>query len=396
VPDRVPVVPKIWVDLGARLSGISLPEVITDPLAAMQVVVDAARRCRADGVRLFHLPARRIRVDGDPEHGGRVYELDRTGMAIGEIDMQGGLMTVLRDSALYDIRDPRFMAYNHFWTAEAPIIRAKADVVDMAVPGVGDLEALGWGTRQDRVVAGLGDELAPLGDCSSATMAFLVSLRGMNQAMMDLIEQPDLVHCIMEKGVAIAVEKARFNLAHGVEILRLNDSVGNMNLMSPAHWREFVFPHMKDFCDTVHGLSRRARIYCHICGNVLPIVEDLVATGLDCIGPLDPLGGFTPADVRKRVGNRVSLMGGVNTLSFVNSTPDEVRQEARRCMTEGGANGGFILGSGCALPRHARAENVRALREAAEAWANLRMLRRTCRPPAVRGEPRTGTKERAS
>ena len=30
-------------------------------------------------------------------------------------------------------------------------------------------------------------------------------------------------------------------------------------------------------------------IYCHICGNVLPVVELLVDAGLDCIAPLDRL-----------------------------------------------------------------------------------------------------------
>jgi uroporphyrinogen-III decarboxylase len=372
VPDRVPVAPKIWVDLGARLTGTSLLDVITDPLVAMRVVVQAGRQCRVDAARLFHLPARRIRVEGNPDRGGRVLELDGGGRVLGAIDMQGGLMTTLRDRTLYNIRDPRFMAHNHFWTAEEPIVRDRADADAIAVPSRNDLEALGWGERQDRVRAEMGDAIAPLGDCSSGTMAFLVSLRGMNQAMLDLIEEPALVHRIMEKGTAIAVEKARFNLAHGVEILRLNDSVGNMNLMSPAHWRAFVFPHMKSFCDTVHGLSDRVRIYCHICGNVLPIVEDLVETGLDCIGPLDPLGGFTPGDVRKRVGDRVALMGGINTLSFVEHTPEQVRGESRQCMLEAGAEGGFVLASGCAIPRSAREDTLTALRDAADEWGRYR------------------------
>jgi uroporphyrinogen-III decarboxylase len=366
VPDRVPVAPKIWVDLGARLTGTPLLDVIRDPQTAMRVVVDAGRLCRADAVRLFHLPARSVRAEGDPARGGAVWELDGAGEVRGKIDLEGGLKTALSDPSLYDFRDPWFMAHDHFWTAESPVVRTLADADEIAVPTAGDLESFGWGARQDRVTADLGNDLAPIGDCSSATMAFLVSLRGMNQAMLDLIDEPTLVHRIMEKGVAVAVEKARFNLAHGAEILRLNDSVGTMSVMSPTHWREFVFPHMKEFCDEVHGMSPRARIYCHICGNVLPIVEDLVETGLDCIGPLDPLGGFTPRDVRMRVGEDIALMGGVNTLSLVHASPGEVREEARRCILEAGAHGGFILGSGCAVPRDARPENLPALREAAD------------------------------
>jgi len=36
VPDRVPNIPKIWVDLGARLTQTDLTEVIQNPLTALR------------------------------------------------------------------------------------------------------------------------------------------------------------------------------------------------------------------------------------------------------------------------------------------------------------------------------------------------------------------------
>ena len=363
VPDRVPVVPKIWVDLAARLTGTDLEDVIRDPNTALRVIADAGRLCKVDAVRLFHFPARKTAT-----REGTVYEIDAAGEMVGEIDMQGGLQTRLRDPARYDVTDPYTMAHHHHWSTETPVIHSAAEAARIVVPSKEYYEQLGWGDRLDAARRDLGDDIAIFGDCSSGTMAFLVCLRGMTQAMMDLLEEPILVHRVMEKGVAIAAEKARFNIDRGIHVLRLNDSVGNMSVMSPAHWREFVYPHMKAFCDEVHSYSPRARIYCHICGNVLPIAEDLVKTGLDCVGPLDPLGGFTPADIRQRVGDAVSLMGGVNTLSFVDGTPESVRGETRRCIEEAGARGGFVLGSGCVVPRSALKENLLALREAADRY----------------------------
>lgn len=247
-------------------------------------------------------------------------------------------------------------------------MRDVADAKRIVAPDKAYYEELGWGERLALVEGELGEDIATLGDCSSATMAFLVCLRGMNQAMVDLVDSPDLVHEVMDRGVAIAVEKAKFSLDRGVQVLRVNDSVGNMSVMSPQHWREFVAPRLRAFCDEVHDYCRAARVYCHICGNVLPIVEDLVETGLDCIGPLDPLGGFTPQDVRQRVGDAVSLMGGVNTLSFVESSAEEIREEAQSCIAQAGP-GGFVLGSGCVVPRTAALPNLIALREASEASA---------------------------
>ena len=362
-PDRVPSVPKIWVDLGAALTGTELTEVISDPLRALEVIVEAGLLCGVDAVRQFHFPARTIKIEAD-----RVLELNDRGEPIGEVDMQGGLTTRLYDQATFDIENPYYMSYHHFWSSEAPFVRDLSDAKRIIVPDKRFLVDLGWKERQETILKRYGGAVAFFGDCSSATMAFLVCLRGMERALMDLIENPELVHSIMEKGVAIAVEKAKLNLDMGIKILRLNDSVGNMSVISPAHWRTFVFPHMRDVCCAIHDYDKDAKVYCHICGNVLPIAEDLVETGLDCIGPLDPLGGLEPGQVRKRVGNAVSLMGGVNTLSFVQRKPEEVEQEARRCIRSAGQRGGFILGSGCVVPRSATRENLLALRRTVELY----------------------------
>jgi len=40
----------------------------------------------------------------------------------------------------------------------------------------------------------------------------------------------------------------------------------------------------------------------------------------------------------------------------------------RRLIREVGKGGGFILSSGCSIPATAKAENVKALAEAAEEW----------------------------
>ena len=131
---------------------------------------------------------------------------------------------------------------------------------------------------------------------------------------------------------------------------------------------------MKAVCDELHHYCPEVRIYCHICGNVMPILEDLIATGLDCIGPLDPLGNFTCAEARAAVGNRIALMGGVNTLSFINASPEELIEEARVCIAGAARQGGYILGSGCVVPRSAPRENLLALAEAAERFGRKEQL----------------------
>ena len=361
IPDRVPTCPKIWLDLAAALTGTDPLDAIEDPLLAARIVVEAAIDVGADAARLFHFPARKTRL----EHG-IVVEIDAHGRTLGPIDMEGGLATQLVDDRTFHLEDPFGIAFLTAWNSPRPLVRNLADVARMAVRDKTFYRQIGCADRQRQILDLAADRIALAGDMGSATLAFSVLLRNMNHALVDLIEEPRLVDAIMEKGAAIVIEKGKFFIDNGVDILRLNDSVANMSVISPKAWRRFIGPRFKTICDELHGYAPQAKIYCHICGNLQPVILDLVETGLDCIGPLDPLGGVDCARVREIAGHGTALMGGVNTLSFTNPRTHLIADETGRCIRAAGAGGAFIVGSGCALPRNSRRENLTAFCRAAE------------------------------
>ncbi len=362
IPDRVPVFPKIWVDLASNLTGTDLTEVISDPYTALDVIFQAGKLCKADGIRQFHFPARRISTD----ESGRVYEVNPKGEKIGIIDMEGGLITHLFEPDPDAIEKPYFMAHNHYWTAEEPFVKNIGDAERIVVPSMEFFKEFGWQERQEKIIKKNNSQMAIAGDLHSATLAFYAEMRGINRALLDIVEEPQLAHRVMEKGAQIAIEKGKFHIDMGIKILRLNDSVGNMSVISPKHWRQFIYPHIRDVCSEIHSYDSSARIYCHICGNILPVVKDLVRTGIDCIGPLDPLGGFKAKDIRNIVNETFPLLGGVDTLSFINKSPEGIIEESRECIRQAGARGSYILSSGCVIPRNAPLENLLALRDASE------------------------------
>jgi hypothetical protein len=352
---QVLYVPKIWVDLAANLMGLDLCVVIEDPRLAMQVILDAGLLAGADAVRQFILPPRRTARDGD-----KVYEVDAAGRRLGEIDMLGGLATHLLDPADFRIDDPFCMAHQNFWKASRPFVADSTDVARMAIPDRRFYADTGYGALLHEMQGRAAGQIALIGDCDAATLAFCAGLRGVEQVLMDFYENPRLLHALMEKGAERSIERGKFNIDAGLRVLRLNDSMGTISLISPRHWREFIFPHMKTVVDELHHYCPDVRIYCHICGNVLPVMELLVQMGLDCIAPLDPLGGFTVRQARQAVGDQVVLMGGINTVSFFQADVAHVAAEAQRCIEEGQVAGGrFILGSGCAAPRATPLANLR-------------------------------------
>lgn len=401
-PDRVPFVPKIWVDFSARFCGVPLREVIEDPVAALVVILRAGRGLGLDGVRQFALPARRT-VEAD----GRLWEVDGRGRRIGAIDLAGGLHTLVAEAGDFRLDDPVNMAHFHHRRPPGPALTKAADAAAIAVPDARLLDQLAFQRNQAAALQRApADGMAVIQDCGPIGLSFLVALNGMHQALLDLLDQPRLVHAALDAGDAIAIAKGSYWLDRGYRTLRINDSAGNLSVISPDHWREFVKPHFASVVSELHRRCPDALLYCHVCGNVLPIIGDLADTGLDCIAPLDPLGGFTVADARRAVeqhpaahpgdgrpaapaaGRPVALMGGINTLSFVEGTPDAVGAEAQACIagavaaadrigtTGPGAAGpdatvsdavpaGFILGSGCVVPRGARVECLLRARDVA-------------------------------
>jgi len=85
-----------------------------------------------------------------------------------------------------------------------------------------------------------------------------------------------------------------------------------------------------------------------------------------CILELDSSSDIFKA--KEILGDRMCIMGDVPATMLAFGTKDEVMSYCRRLITEVGKGGGFILSSGCSIPANAKAENVKALAEAADEW----------------------------
>lgn len=359
---RAPVLAKIWLDLAAKLTGRDWLSLFSEPELAAATVVEAARLCRSDGARVFLFARREIRREED---GCWQW---KEGRRLGRVDEKGGGATRLASPLDFDLEDPEMVIHYQGFKSESSILKTKEDVERLRIPTFQDFENL-YGNIVERCRQAAGGEVSLIGDCNSGSLAFCVAMHGMAKTLMDLYDEPELLHAMMEKGIQLSIMQARFFLSQGIRILRYNDSVANMKVISPDCWREFVAPYLTRFCREVHDLCPDARVYCHICGDVLPVISDLVKTGLDCIAPLDPLGGRSILELRQAVGDSYMLMGGVNTLSFVQNTPQEIKEEAKRCIREGFCRGHYAVGSGCSMPRAATLEGIRAMAEASRELA---------------------------
>lgn len=131
----------------------------------------------------------------------------------------------------------------------------------------------------------------------------------------------------------------------GYDILELGGGDASTTVISPKMFREFVAPYDATLIEAAHEAGQR--IVYHTCGGMMPILEDIADMGPDAVETLTPpaMGGDTNlSEVKRRIGDRVCLIGGFDQFHhLLGCQPSEARKAVRECFEQAGAGGSYIL-----------------------------------------------------
>jgi uroporphyrinogen decarboxylase len=111
--------------------------------------------------------------------------------------------------------------------------------------------------------------------------------------------------------------------------------------LSPAQFDEFVTPYLARL--TAGYREMGYYVIKHTDGNIMPILDSLVSTRPHALHSLDPQGHVDLAEVKRRVGKKVCLIGNVNCGLLDTGTDAEVVESARYALRHGMPGGGYIF-----------------------------------------------------
>lgn len=197
-------------------------------------------------------------------------------------------------------------------------------------------------------------------------------LRGMEQAFVDLVENPEIVHHCLGKLFGLAYDMAVriYEAVPGrVDISYVAEDMGGQTdlMISVRHIREYLLPGMKRMIDLAHQCGAHA--FHHNDGSCWRIIPDLIDLGIDLLNPLQwRCPGMERERLKAEFGPHLVLHGGMDnqhTLPF--GTVDEVRREVEDNLRILGAGGGYILAPCHNIQAITPVENVLAMYEAAHA-----------------------------
>lgn len=206
------------------------------------------------------------------------------------------------------------------------------------------------------------------GHAADQTFNSLVNCRGPETALMDTLDEPELVHKAFHLFTRRSIERAKAFKEIGMDAIYIGDAWSSCSCISPSVFEEFCVPYYTMAVDAIHEMGLKA--YLHICGNSNPILEMMASTGVDAIEPLDPLGGVRLEDVKRRLGGKVGLKGGINTLTLLNGTVEDVEAETKKCLEILGDVPGYLFGAGDDIPPHAPIENIMMMCETVRKYRN--------------------------
>jgi len=303
--DRVPVVPFI-ITFAAKYAGFKFIDYAKDPGILAKSQMEMARRFKIDAVY----------VDSDP---------------IIEIEAMGAEIKYPEDESPM---------------ASKPAVRTSDDIRSLKVPDPDkDGRLPVWLDAIKILKEEVGDEFAVFGSLNAPFQA-AAQLLGITQTCMHLYRNPDLVRELLDLTTEVVVSFMRAEIRAGADAIVLGDAISSPTVISPKHFEQFSFPHIREVIRQAGG---QVPFILHICGDATRIIDKMVETGTRYL-ELDSYVDL--AQVRKKHGNSIGIIGNVSPTLLLTGTPEVVEETCRKAIEAAGLTGAYILGSGCELPKN--------------------------------------------
>lgn len=214
-----------------------------------------------------------------------------------------------------------------------------------------------------------GKEKYPIRGGGSEPFLTYKNLRGQEQAFMDLILNPGIVHYCLDKLFDLCYENTRRiyeRIPGKVMITCVAEDLGAQEdlMYSPQQIREFLIPGMKRMIDLAHQAG--AFVFHHDDGAIRKILPDMIEAGIDVLNPVQwPCKGMEREGLKQDFGDKLIFHGGVDnqhTLPF--GSVEEVRKEVFDNLRILGEGGGYILAPCHNIQAVSPPENIIAMYEA--------------------------------
>jgi len=174
----------------------------------------------------------------------------------------------------------------------------------------------------------------------------------------NLHDNPDLVKAVSDKLGELIFEynKHLLELDNLAAIFQGEDfGFNTQTLISPEDIRKYYLPWHKKYAELIHAKKRV--YYLHSCGKIDAIMDDLI-DDVKIDGRHSFQDNILPiTEAKKRYGDKICLLGGVDVDKLVRMEPEDLRKYVRGLVNACAPGGRFAVGAGNSVPSYIPLDN---------------------------------------
>jgi len=195
-------------------------------------------------------------------------------------------------------------------------------------------------------------------------------LRGFERLMSEFFRNAELIHYLFTQLASIASQSVSILASAGVDIICLDDDVGEPRRMmiSPLLWRKFLKTPLSQMIGAARDVNPKVQILYHSDGYIEPIIADLIEIGVNALNPVQP-DVMDPSRLKEEYGTELAFWGTVGTASgWAYGSPSAIEAEVRERIETVGQGGGLVIAPAYDLEPLVKWENVLAFLRALQKY----------------------------
>ena len=184
---------------------------------------------------------------------------------------------------------------------------------------------------------------------------------GQEKFLIDMFDKSKLIEDMFATHTQLVMDSYDLLIEQGIEVdgIFLGGDIAYKNgmMFSPNCYKELLFPYHKKLCDFFK--SYHLPIAYHTDGNLDEALPLLLETGITCIQPIEVKAGNDLLSLKKKYGDKLVLMGGIDVRKM--EKKEDIEKEIKSKIPLVKENGGYIYHSDHSIPPSVSFENFKYL-----------------------------------
>lgn len=175
---------------------------------------------------------------------------------------------------------------------------------------------------------------------------------GAENLLIAISSEPDWVKEMYMTQAKLSIDMCELMIEKGFQFdgVFASSDLGYINglLFSPNCYKEQLLPADKMLCD--YFRSRNIPVILHSDGCVKELIPHFIEAGFSCLHPLEVKAGMDVRELKKKFGENLAFMGGIDTRLMSKRNPRFIEEEIKSKFDIAKKGGGYIYHSDHSIP----------------------------------------------